>query len=98
MPASWGLSWPLVNRPAVGTRCYAGNPAFSVGYDEGMSQTTILKVASIPCFFFAYHYGAHGRTLDDSRALAIGILFLAVGITLVAYGVWVGRRDRRRSD
>jgi hypothetical protein len=57
-----------------------------------MSKSTLLKLVSIPCFFFAYQFAAHGRTLNDNRALTIGILLFVAALALVACAVWIGRR------
>jgi hypothetical protein len=62
-----------------------------------MSKSTLLKLVSIPFFFFAYLFAAHGRTLNDNVSVALGILLLITGTALAAYAVWIARRDKPRA-
>jgi len=59
-------------------------------YNAGMSKSTLLKLISVPCFFFAYRFASHGVTLDDSFCVTLGILTLIAGSALVACAAWIG--------
>lgn len=63
----------------------------SRGYNETMSKSTLLKLASVPCFFFAYRFASHGVTLNDNFCVTLGILSLVAGTGLVACAFWISR-------
>ena len=63
----------------------------NAGYTGPMSKSTLLKLGSIPCFFFAYRFASHGLTLNDNFCVTLGILSLGVGIGLAACAFWISR-------
>ena len=59
-----------------------------------VSQATLLKLGAIACFWVAYRYAAHGKSLNDRLSLVIGCLLFAPAILMAVAGVWL---DRNRS-
>jgi len=59
-----------------------------------ISKSTLLKLASLPFYYFAIRYAAHGRSMSKTPALVVGLLLFvaAVALTITAF-----RIERRTS-
>ncbi|HTM53964.1 MAG TPA: hypothetical protein VL175_08040 [Pirellulales bacterium] len=61
-------------------------------------MSTLLKLASLPCFYGAIRYIAHGKTFSDAGALTVGGVLLLAALGLVAGAFWVGRNKSNSAD
>ena len=94
-----GQNWSM-GQPVVGWLTLAACSSadwVKAGYFFGrgaMSVNTLLKAISIPCFYGAIRFAAHGKTFGDGRSLAIGGVFLFAAIALVVAAFWIGRKKK----